>query len=80
MLLILLSQLALLLGAVARSPVHPSKETFFHGFINDSIPSIDQWPDPRDIGYQHVTLSGWRSTEVVGVSYLPPLPPLMYLH
>lgn len=69
MLLLFLTQLALLAGVLARSPVHPSKETFFHGFINDTIPSLDAWPNPRDIAYQHVTLSGWKTNGVSGVSY-----------
>lgn len=74
--LLLLTHLLLLLGAaLARSPVHPSKETFFHGFINDTLPSAGALADPSSIAFQHVTLSGWRSTEVRGVSCLQSSPP-----
>lgn len=79
MLFILLTQLALLFGALARSPVHPSKETFFHGFINDTIPSLADWPNPKDIAYQHVTLSGWKTNGVSGVRFALPFPPFHFL-
>lgn len=52
----------------ATSPASNSTGPYWHSFINDTIANATLWPKAETIAFNKVSLAGWRSNEVRGVS------------